>query len=170
MTTQERDLSRLQGSLKEVKEELMSERRLVEAGEAQIKMLKVELRRTEEEIREMRHSQETEVRGSNSDMGKLREQNEKISAENFEYAVENVSNGHWTLFERQLLWVLSRAHNSRVSLEQALFYWVFCKILAYLDYGVAVKLSSQVSVKPDSQIWPGYTVHMSMSHFEIIKI
>merc|ERR1719305_1208385 len=78
MTTQERDLSRLQGSLKEVKEELESERRLVEAGEAQIKMLKVELRRTEEEIREMRHSQENEVRGSNSDMGKLREQNEKI--------------------------------------------------------------------------------------------
>ena len=106
MTTQERDLSRLQGSLKEVKEELESERRLVEAGEAQIKMLKMELRRTEEEIRDMRKSQETEVRGSNSDMGKLRGQNEKISAENFEYAVENVSNGHWTLYMRQLLWVL----------------------------------------------------------------
>ena len=107
MTTQERDLSRLQGSLKEVKEELESERRLVEAGEAQIKMLKMELRRTEEEIRDMRKSQETEVRGSNSDMGKLREQNEKISAENFEYAVENVSNDYWTLYMRQLLWVLS---------------------------------------------------------------
>ena len=94
MTTQERDLSRLQGSLKEAREELEAERRLVEAGEAQIKMLKVELRRTEEEIRDMRQSQETEARGGNTDMGKLREQNEKISAENFEYAVENVSNVH----------------------------------------------------------------------------
>ena len=91
MTTQERDLSRLQGSLKEVREDLEAERRLVEAGEAQIKMLKAELRRTEEEIREIRQNQECEVRGSNVDMGKLREQNEKISAENFEYAVENVS-------------------------------------------------------------------------------
>ena len=91
MTTQERDLSRLQGSLKEVREDLEAERRLVEAGEAQIKMLKAELRRTEEEIREIRQNQETEVRGSNVDMGRLREQNEKISAENFEYAVENVS-------------------------------------------------------------------------------
>ena len=63
----------------------------MEAGEAQIKMLKAELRRTEDEIREMRQNQETEVRGSNVDMTKLREQNEKISAENFEYAVENVS-------------------------------------------------------------------------------
>ena len=91
MTTQERDLSRLQGSLKEVREDLEAEHRLVEAGEAQIKMLKAELRRTEEEIREMRQNQESEARGSNVDMGKLREQNEKISAENFEYAVENVS-------------------------------------------------------------------------------
>ena len=91
MTTQERDLSRLQGSLKEVREDLEAERRLVEAGEAQIKMLKAELRRTEEEIRQIRQNQETEARGSNADMGKLREQNEKISAENFEYAVENVS-------------------------------------------------------------------------------
>lgn len=89
MTSQERDLSRLQGSLKEVREDLESERRLVAAGEAQIKMLKAELRRTEEEIRDIRQSQETEGRGSNADMGKLREQNEKISAENFEYAVEN---------------------------------------------------------------------------------
>ena len=91
MTTQERDLSRLQGSLKEVREDLEAERRLVEAGEAQIKMLKAELRRTEEEIREIRQNKETKVRGSNVDMTKLREQNEKISAENFEYAVENVS-------------------------------------------------------------------------------
>ena len=91
MTTQERDLSRLQGSLKEVREDLEAERRLVEAGEAQIKMLKAELRRTEEEIREIRQNQESEVRGSNVDMTRLREQNEKISAENFEYAVENVS-------------------------------------------------------------------------------
>merc|ERR1711976_302657 len=52
-------------------------------------MLKAELRRTEEEIRVIRQNQETEARGSNVDMGKLREQNEKISAENFEYAVEN---------------------------------------------------------------------------------
>ena len=91
MTSQDRDLSRLQSSLKEVRGDLESERRLVAAGEAQIKMLKAELRRTEEEIRTIRQSQETEDRGSNADMVKLREQNEKISAENFEYAVENVS-------------------------------------------------------------------------------
>ena len=91
MTSQDRDLSRLQISLKEVRGDLESERRLVAAGEAQIKMLKAELRRTEEEIRTIRQSQETEDRGSNADMVKLREQNEKISAENFEYAVENVS-------------------------------------------------------------------------------
>ena len=91
MTSQERDLSRLQGSLKEVRGDLESERRLVAAGESQIKMLKAELRRTEEEIRTIRQVQETEGRGSNADMVKLREQNEKISAENFEYAVENVS-------------------------------------------------------------------------------
>ena len=92
MSTQERDLSRLQISLNETRKELESERRQVEAGEAQIRMLKVELRRTEEEIMGIRQSKETVDSGSKADLGKLREQNEKLSAENFEYAVENVSN------------------------------------------------------------------------------
>merc|ERR1719225_381684 len=52
-------------------------------------MLKVELRRTEEEIMGIRQSKETVDSGSKADLGKLREQNEKLSAENFEYAVEN---------------------------------------------------------------------------------
>ena len=49
-------------------------------------MLTSELRRTEDEIKDIRrHAQE------NDKTKKIKDQNEKLTAENFEYAVENVS-------------------------------------------------------------------------------
>ena len=49
-------------------------------------MLTSELRRTEDEIKDIRrHTQENEK------SKKTKDENEKLTAENFEYAVENVS-------------------------------------------------------------------------------
>lgn len=81
LTNQERDLNRLQHINDKLQSELDQERKLRQAGEEQIRLLKVELRRTEKDIHEMSKSQETAAR----------KHSENLSAENFEYAVENVS-------------------------------------------------------------------------------
>jgi len=84
LTNQEKDLNRLQKLLHIAQTDLEQERRLKEAGDSQIRMLTTELRRTEDEIKDIRLDAQ-----ENEKMKKIREQNEKLTAENFEYAVEN---------------------------------------------------------------------------------
>ena len=93
LTNQEKDLNRLQKLLHIAQTDLEQERRLKEAGDSQIRMLTTELRRTEEEIKDIRLDAQ-----ENEKMKKIREQNEKLTAENFEYAVENVSSKNICLF------------------------------------------------------------------------
>ena len=93
LTNQEKDLNRLQKLLHIAQTDLEQERRLKEAGDSQIRMLTTELRRTEDEIKDIRLDAQ-----ENEKMKKIREQNEKLTAENFEYAVENVSSKNICLF------------------------------------------------------------------------
>ena len=69
--------------------DLQQERRLREAGDQQMEMLKVELRKAETSLASMIKKQvDTETVDK---MRKMKNQNESLGAENFEYAVENVS-------------------------------------------------------------------------------
>ena len=69
--------------------DLQQERRLREAGDQQMEMLKVELRKAETSLASMIKKQvDTEAVDK---MRKMKNQNESLGAENFEYAVENVS-------------------------------------------------------------------------------
>ena len=83
LANQEKDIGRLQRNLKFTQSELEEERRLREAAESQVRMMSVELRRTEEEMKKTKK----DTHGDDS----LKIKNEKLGAENFEYAVENVS-------------------------------------------------------------------------------
>ena len=53
LTNQEKDLNRLQKLLHIAQTDLEQERRLKEAGDSQIRMLTTELRRTEDEIKDI---------------------------------------------------------------------------------------------------------------------
>ena len=67
---------------------LQEERRLREAGDQQMEMLKSELRKAEDSMASMIKKQvDTETVDK---MRKMKNQNESLGAENFEYAVENV--------------------------------------------------------------------------------
>ena len=80
-SVQEEDLVRLE-------RDLQQERRLREAGDQQMEMLKVELRKAETSLASMIKKQvDTETVDK---MRKMKNQNESLGAENFEYAVENV--------------------------------------------------------------------------------
>ena len=68
--------------------DLQQERRLREAGDQQMEMLKSELRKAEDSLATMIKKQvDTETVDR---MRKMKNQNESLGAENFEYAVENV--------------------------------------------------------------------------------
>ena len=68
--------------------ESLEERRLREAGDQQMEMLKSELRKAEDSLARMVKKQmDTETVDK---MRKMKNQNESLGAENFEYAVENV--------------------------------------------------------------------------------
>ena len=68
--------------------DLQEERRLREAGDHQMDMLKSELRKAEDSMASMIKKQvDTETVDR---MRKMKNQNESLGAENFEYAVENV--------------------------------------------------------------------------------
>ena len=74
--------------------DLQQERRLREAGDQQMEMLKSELRKAEDSLATMIKKQvDTETVDK---MRKMKNQNESLGAENFEYAVENV--GYCSLF------------------------------------------------------------------------
>ena len=78
---QKEDLARLESDLQQ-------ERRLREAGDQQMEMLKSELRKAEDSLASMVKKQtDTETVDK---MRKMKNQNESLGAENFEYAVENV--------------------------------------------------------------------------------
>jgi len=81
LLNQEKDIGRLQRNLKLTQSELEEERRLREAAENQARMMSHELRRNEEEMKKM-------TKDSSVDES-LKIKNEKLGAENFEYAVEN---------------------------------------------------------------------------------
>ena len=81
MFVEEEDVVRLE-------RDLQQERRLREAGDQQMEMLKSELRKAEDSLATMIKKQvDTETVDK---MRKMKNQNESLGAENFEYAVENV--------------------------------------------------------------------------------
>ena len=86
MLNQERELGQLQRSLEEARLEVAEERRRREEAASEVKKLEAEVRRAEQEAEQLRRGKEEEP-----GMDRLREHNEKMTAENFEYAVENVS-------------------------------------------------------------------------------
>ena len=86
MLNQERELGQLQRSLEEARLEAAEERRRREEAASEVKQLEAEVRRAEQEAEQLRRGKEEEP-----GMDRLREHNEKLTAENFEYAVENVS-------------------------------------------------------------------------------
>ena len=86
MLNQERELGQLQRSLEEARLEAAEERRRREEAASEVKKLEAEVRRAELEAEQLRRGKEEEP-----GMDRLREHNEKLTAENFEYAVENVS-------------------------------------------------------------------------------
>ena len=90
LSSQEKDLQRIQMLLATTQTNLEHERKLREAAETEVKMMSEELSRTEQEIIEARRHTK-EMSGAKGDNHKTKLQNEKLSAENFEYAVENVS-------------------------------------------------------------------------------
>ena len=82
--------------------DLQQERRLREAGDQQMEMLKSELRKAEDSLATMIKKQvDTETVDK---MRKMKNQNESLGAENFEYAVENV--GYCSLFGNFLTAIL----------------------------------------------------------------
>ena len=87
MLNQERELGQLQRSLEEARLEAAEERRRREEAASEVKKLEAEVRRAEQEAEQLRGRGQEEEPG----MDRLREHNEKLTAENFEYAVENVS-------------------------------------------------------------------------------
>ena len=62
-----------------------------EAGDQQMNMLKSELRKAEDSLATL--TRETVDTGTVDKIRKMKNQNENLGAENFEYAVENVSSG-----------------------------------------------------------------------------
>ena len=79
---------RLSARYQDLERDLQQERRLREAGDQQMEMLKSELRKAEDSLARMVKKQmDTETVDK---MRKMKNQNESLGAENFEYAVENV--------------------------------------------------------------------------------
>ena len=90
MLNQERELGQLQRSLEEARLEAAEEGRRREEAASEVKQLEAEVRRLQLEAEQLRRGPEEEP-----GVERLREHNEKLTAENFEYAVENVSNNSY---------------------------------------------------------------------------
>ena len=71
--------------------DLQQERLVREAGDQQMEMLKSELRKAEDSLATI--TKDTVDTGTVDKIRKMKNQNESLGAENFEYAVENVSSG-----------------------------------------------------------------------------
>ena len=82
-------MERLRGRYQELERELQQEKVVREAGDRQMDMLKSELRKAEESLAAV--NREKVDTGTVDRMRKMKNQNESLGAENFEYAVENVS-------------------------------------------------------------------------------
>ena len=80
--------------------DLQQERLVREAGDQQMEMLKSELRKAEDSLATI--TKDTVDTGTVDKIRKMKNQNESLGAENFEYAVENVG------FDLYVVLVLNR--------------------------------------------------------------
>ena len=79
----------MRGRYQELERDLQQEKVMREAGDQQMKMLKAELRKAEDSLAIL--TRESVDTGTVEKIRKMKNQNENLGAENFEYAVENVS-------------------------------------------------------------------------------
>ena len=84
-------MERLRGRCQDMERDLQQERLVREAGDQQMEMLKSELRKAEDSLATI--TKDTVDTGTVDKIRKMKNQNESLGAENFEYAVENVSSG-----------------------------------------------------------------------------
>ena len=81
-------MERLRGRCQDMERDLQQERLVREAGDQQMEMLKSELRKAEDSLATI--TKDTVDTGTVDKIRKMKNQNESLGAENFEYAVENV--------------------------------------------------------------------------------